>query len=347
MTGVWQMNRITLVIGLISMVLVVLVALSRSKRISRPIEALVRQSDRIRQGDFDPGQPVTSTVKEVERLAAAHDRMRVGLRSLVKKEQDLQIAGRIQQNTLPDALPPLGDFEVEAWNEPAEETGGDIYDMVPCRTAPSVAPGVSSVGSTERAILLLADATGHGIGPALSVTVVRAMLRMAVRMGAELPRIARHLNEQLRADLPTGRFVTAWLGDLNATDHTLTTYSAGQAPLLYYDASGHAMHVRAADTVPLGVIDDLGVDIPTPVRMNRGDIYAVISDGVYEAMNPHGEQLGVRRVTDLIETYHQSSAEEILTSLRRMLAEFTANAAAHDDRTAVIIKRNPGPQHRP
>ena len=40
------------------------------------------------------------------------------------------------------------------------------------------------------------------------------------------------MNEELCADLPPGRFITAWVGELNATDRTLTSFSAGQAPLL-------------------------------------------------------------------------------------------------------------------
>ncbi len=92
-------------------------------------------------------------------------------------------------------------------------------------------------------MLLLADATGHGIGPALSVTQLRAMLRMAVRAGlaaggSASREVAQHINEQLYADLPSNRFITAWLAMLDAAAGTLTTYSAGQAPLLLYRA-GH------------------------------------------------------------------------------------------------------------
>ena len=340
LAGVWLMNRITTGLGLSSVAVAVLLALFLSKRISRPIEALVQQSDRIRKGDFEPGVPIASPVTEVRRLAAAQERMRIGLRSLMRIEHDLQIARRIQQSTLPDTLPRLGSFEIEAWNEPAAETGGDTYDMVACRVTPSGECDVSSVGSAQRAILLLADATGHGVGSALSVTEVRAMLRMAVRLGADVPRVARHMNEQLRADLPTGMFVTAWLGDLNASNHTLTTFSAGQAPLLYYDAARDRVEILGADSVPLGVVDDLAADSPEPLVMNRGDIFAVISDGVFEAFNPDNEQFSTQRVVDLIMTHHRSTAAQILDVLRQALAQFTAGAPADDDRTVVMIKRN-------
>src|SRR6185436_1466089 len=92
----------------------------------------------------------------------------------------------------------------------------------------------------ERAVLLLADASGHGVGPALSVTQVRAMLRMAVRVGEDLAGIVHHLNAQLCADLTEGRFVTAWVGVLDARERTLRSFSCGQGPLLFYRAAAQA-----------------------------------------------------------------------------------------------------------
>ena len=340
MADVWRMDRITTAIGVASVLVAVLAALFLSRRISHPIETLVRETDRIRGGDFGPGAPMPSRITEVRRLAAAHDRMRVGLRSLVKIEHELQAARHIQQSTLPEDLPHLGDFEVEAWNEPAEETGGDTYDMVECRVPPSGGIDSSSVGSSNRAILLLADASGHGVGPALSVTEVRAMLRMAVRMQSDIRTITRHINEQLRADLPVGVFVTAWLGELNATKHTLTTFSAGQAPLLHYDAGRDSVDVFGSDSVPLGILDDLDADSREPLVMNKGDIFAVISDGVFEALDGQGRQFTAQRVIDVITANHRLSAGHILAALRQALAQFTEGAPAQDDRTVLIIKRN-------
>jgi phosphoserine phosphatase len=91
----------------------------------------------------------------------------------VKIERDLAVAREIQMNVLPRELPKYPGYDLAAASVPAEETGGDIYDVVP-------------VADASSCVLLLADATGHGIGPALSVTQVRAMLRIAVRLGARL-----------------------------------------------------------------------------------------------------------------------------------------------------------------
>jgi serine phosphatase RsbU (regulator of sigma subunit) len=311
-----------------------------ARRYSRPIEALVRESERISRGDLDRGPAVVSSIREVHRLADAHERMRLSLKTLLKLESDLQVARRIQQDTLPEQIPVVPGFDIDAWNEPAEETGGDTYDVIGYRRVPGEAGPRLSQGEAERAVLLLADATGHGIGPALSVTQVRAMLRMAIRVGEDLPAIVRHLNAQLCADLSDGRFISAWLGELDAKEGTLTGFSCGQGPLLYYRAAEETAEVLETDAVPLGCFEDLEVNVRAPLRMESGDIFVALSDGVIEAENPAGERFGTRRVIDLIARHRKESAPELMATLREALTAFTGPTPADDDRTVVIVKRS-------
>jgi phosphoserine phosphatase len=263
---------------------------------------------------------------------------RAARESLLRIERDLQVARRIQRSTFPRVLPALHGFEIDAWSEPAEETGGDTYDVIGFRGNGREGPVQFSTDDADRAILLLADATGHGIGPALSVTQVRAMLRMAVRMQTELSKIALHLNEQLCADLPGGRFVTAWLGELNAADNSLVSFSAGQAPILHYQAATDRHHILPADTMPLGIADSLDMALGEPIALSPGDIVAVISDGMLEAMDPSGEQFGPDRTVEVISAHRGQRPIRIRAALRRAVAAFTGGAPAADDRTAIIIK---------
>ncbi len=309
-----------------------------SRRFSRPIEGLVRQSERISRGDLEPGDPIDSTFTEVRHLSDAHEKMRLGLRTLMKLERDLQIARQIQEGTFPHRLPEMVGFQLDAWSQPADETGGDTYDVVGYQSAAGGNPIVLTVEHAERAILLLADATGHGIGPAISVTQVRAMLRMAVRAGEDLPRIARHLNEQLCADLPEGRFITAWLGELDPASGTLTSFSAGQGPIIRYLAASDECEALAADDLPLGVVEQMDAEMGEPFRMSRGDIVAVISDGIFEAADPSGVLFGDDRVMEIIRTHSGDSPRAIIETLRASVEQYTQGAPAADDQTGIVIK---------
>ncbi|MHC4416505.1 MAG: PP2C family protein-serine/threonine phosphatase [Planctomycetota bacterium] len=299
-----------------------------------------------RQGTFDArDEQVARALASLAAVAIKRSRLIEDHIVREKLERDLHLARRIQQSTFPDRLPTVAGFGIDAWSEPAEETGGDAYDVIGCR-APATPRPVSDPAA-DRAVLLLADASGHGVGPALSVTQVRAMLRMAVRLGGasaagageELPRIARHMNQQLCDDLPAGQFVTAWLGELNANDHTLRSVSAGQAPLVRYDATRDTFEAVEADTTPLGVIRDLDITIAQSIPMGLGDIFAVFSDGIFEAQDRSGGQFGTDRVIEVLAAHRGASSTRMLGALRDAVAAFTGPRPADDDRTAIIIKR--------
>ena len=162
--------------------------------------------------------------------------MREGLRNLLRMERDMQLAKQIQQKTLPQQLPQIPHFETAVWNFPADETGGDSYDVFNVIRTEQDQYQLTDRAS-DLALCMLADASGHGIGPALSVTQVRSMLRMAARQGFILPQSLDAVNRQVLDDQSDGRFITLWLGILDAEQHCLHSYSAGQAPLLFYQAS--------------------------------------------------------------------------------------------------------------
>lgn len=333
-------------VGILTALLLVGVwrAIVLGRVLSRPVEQLVAQSDRIGRGDLSPPQPIATDISEVQRLAAAHERMRESLRSLMRLERDLQIARQIQQSTLPRTLPLLDGFDLAAWNEPAEETGGDTFDVIAVGgdgAAAGVRPRAASDFTlrASRAVLLLADATGHGIGPALAATQIRAMLRMAVRLGADLGDVARHLNEQLVADLPDNRFITAWLGEIDAAAGTIASFSAGQGPLLLYRAATGAFERRSADAPPFGVVDDLTARLADPVALERGDLLIVISDGFFEARDAAGEQFGLKRIEKAIVAAANRSAAEITSAVRAAVEAFTNHARPDDDRTIIVIRR--------
>ena len=336
--GVQQQRLLIGVLTLIVLAVSVARAVGLARRYSRPLEALVAESERIRAGDLEPGPPIGTDVAEVLTLARAHDRMRAGLRALLRIEDDLKIARMIQEKTYPAQLPTVRGFDLAAWSEPADQTGGDTYDIIGLRTSADDRIVLTN-GRAGQAVLLLADATGHGIGPALSVTQVRAMLRIAVRMSSDLSAIATHINTQLCEDLPGGRFVTCWLGRLDSETGTLTSVSGGQAPLLRYVAADDEFEVRTADSPPFGLFDVAPIDVPPPLTMAPGDIFAVMSDGTFEATSPAGEEFGAERVREVIRARRDGTAAEILAAVRQAEERFTRGQAPVDDRTIIIVKR--------
>jgi sigma-B regulation protein RsbU (phosphoserine phosphatase) len=162
---------------------------------------------------------------------------------------------------------------------------------------------------------------------------------MAVRAGENLTTMIRNLNAQLCADLSEGRFITVWLGELDTDAHTLTSFSCGQGPLLYYHAAQRTCEILETDTFALGIFDHLDVQLAEPIHMQPGDIFAVCSDGIFEATNAADSPFGIERIMEVITQHHQASASQIITALRAALGAFTQTVPAEDDRTVIIIKR--------
>ncbi len=242
-----------------------------------------------------------------------------------RMERDLALAREIQMGALPHELPQLPGYELFAWSKPADETGGDIYDAV----------GLDA----HRAALLMADATGHGIGPALSVSQLRAMFRMGLLLGADLGEVMSKINLQLKADLPGHRFITAFGGILDSSEHKLHYHSGGQAPLLHYHAERDEIEWLEASALPMGILACAPMIAPPPRDMQPGDIFALISDGFFEYSDPAGAQFGRERVAECIRSRRREPLEKLSADLCESIYRFCGGAPQEDDMTIVLARR--------
>lgn len=288
-----------------------------------------------------------------------------------KIEGDLAVARTIQQASLPKNIPQIPGYDVAAHMSPADETGGDTFDVLnlaefvhsqveadrrgggggvsPAGGAAGDQAGVGGVGGaggrrggemSDGLFFLMGDATGHGIGPALSVAQARAMVRMGVRQGATLDRIAWELNAQLCEDLPAGRFITAFLGHLVPAANEIRYVAPGQAPLLVLRASGE-LEEFSANAMPLGIDIELHPDPVEPLRLNPGDLFLLLSDGFLEAQDPDGEQFGVPRAVEAVRAVLAAGggSRDILAALQAAVRAFARGRPFGDDQTAVIVLR--------
>ena len=243
-----------------------------------------------------------------------------------KMRQQLEIARIVQMSSLPASMPVVRGYDLHGTFEPADLTGGDTFDLA----------------TFEQGLLVvLADATGHGIGPALSVTQMLAMLRMAFRMGADLETAFVHANNQLAQILPSGSFITAFVGLLDAEHHRVTFHSGGQGPIFHYKAATDTFERYLPTSFPLAAmpIERLGPAIT--FDMDPGDILAVISDGIFEYCGARNEEFGEERVREAIRAHRHETSAVLTSRLFERVRAFAAGAPQEDDMTVVMVKREP------
>lgn len=243
-----------------------------------------------------------------------------------KIDRELGIARDIQMRTLPSTMPAFAGYDLAGRSEPAEETGGDSFDVIPL--------------DEHRVILMLSDATGHGIGPALSVTQVRSMLRVAIRLGADLDTAVAQINDQLSDDLAANRFVTAFVGVLDRRTHTVSYHSAGQGPLMHYRAADDSFDWFGSTSMPLGMIGGLPLKPAQSRTLEPGDVLGLMSDGVFEQEDHTGEQFGEERVAALVRV-HRDSMETLVDAIYRDVHSHRDAVPQSDDISAVLIRRLP------
>jgi sigma-B regulation protein RsbU (phosphoserine phosphatase) len=155
-------------------------------------------------------------------VALSRVRMIDSQRQAERLQQELELARQVQLGTLPLSVPRVPGYDMHGTFLPASQTGGDTYDFA---------------HTSQGLLLVLADAAGHGLAPALSVTQMHAMLRMAIRLGADLETAFRQVNDQLAETLQDGRFVNAFIGLLDPATHRLRFLSGGQGPILHFRAA--------------------------------------------------------------------------------------------------------------
>lgn len=241
-------------------------------------------------------------------------------------DREITVARDVQMGTLPKEMPVIDGYQFGGAFSPTDQTGGDLYDFVPT--------------SDSKLFLLMGDATGHGIGPALSATQVRAMLRVALRLNSSLDDAFVHINDQLCEDLPDDRFVTGFFGLLDGKQHRVDFHSGGQGPIMHYHAESGEYDWHPATTFPLGYMPQTDLGSPVTAEMQPGDVLGLISDGIYEYENTQGDQFGEQGVADIVNNNADMSAQQLVDEIMRAARHHGGVAPQADDITIVLVKRS-------
>ena len=94
-----------------------------------------------------------------------------------------------------------------------------------------------------------------------------------------------------------------------------------------------------SDAIPLGMFPTIEIAPPTPIELEPGDLFAVLSDGFFEAKNPAGEEQETAPICEVIRRYRSAPCSEIMEHIREATESFTEGAPPDDDRTILLIKR--------
>jgi serine phosphatase RsbU (regulator of sigma subunit) len=246
-------------------------------------------------------------------------------RKLEAIQHDLQVARSIQQSLLPKETPEIAGFDIAGWNNPADDTSGDYFDWM---TLPD-----------GRVVTMLADVSGHGIGPALLAVCCHAYARATFNAQCELTAALTQINKSISHDVSLGRFITFVAAICGPGGSAAEILSAGHGPILVYSRADDRFTELSAQGLPLGILPMFTADAPASFHLQPGDLYLLITDGFFEWENDRGEQFGVKRLQDVIRQFRDESAAQIIARLHSAVISFSNGTRQEDDLTAVLVKR--------
>ena len=263
------------------------------------------------------------TARQFNRMADGLERARAREEERVRLEGELELARRIQQRLLPGRPPAVPGLEIAGRSEPAREVGGDYYDHF-------------DLGG-GRVLLVIADVSGKGVPAALLMSGFRASL-MSQDAGTLGPdRMAERVNEFLHRSVETGRFVTAFLGFLEASGGRLVYANAGHNPPALLRADGRVEWLSAGGLV-LGIIPDSRFE-SGEATLGPGDLLALYTDGVTEAADGAGELWGEERLVATLRRLRERPCAEVAEVLAREVRTYEGTGGPSDDVTVLLARR--------
>ena len=188
-------------------------------------------------------------------------------------------------------------------------------------------------------VVSLADVTGHGIEPALLASVCHAYARSNFASARDLTTALERINEELGADLTTGRFVTFAAAVCCPGCPDVEVLSAGHGPILIYSRPEDRFTEMNAQGLPFGIQPSFRPDPAAHLQLQSGDLVLLVTDGFFEWENDRGEQFGVPRMEGVIRASRDAASAEIISRLYETVTAFSNGTKQQDDLTAVIIKR--------
>jgi predicted ester cyclase len=236
-------------------------------------------------------------------------------------EQELLVARRIQQASLPKEIPALQGWEIAPHYQPAREVGGDFYDFFELENG--------HFG------LVVGDATGKGMPAALVMATTCGMLRAVAQSSISPGEVLGRVNEALSARIPPNMFVTCFYALLDPETGRLSYANAGHD--LPYLRRGNDAEQLAARGMPLGLMS--GVEYEEGHDFLReGDGILFYSDGLVEAHNRHREMFGSPRLRRLIMEHDEERA--LSEVLLEELYTFTGEGWEQEDDITLLTLRS-------
>ncbi|MDR0409490.1 MAG: PP2C family protein-serine/threonine phosphatase, partial [Spirochaetaceae bacterium] len=240
---------------------------------------------------------------------------------------ELSVAASIQNDMLPRIFPKFSNHDqlnIHAKMDPAKQVGGDFYDFF------YLDPEETKIA------FAIADVSGKGVPAALFMVIAKTLLKTHMVQGLDPAETLRRVNNLLCEDNTQSMFVTVLLCTLDLKTGVLFYANGGHNPPLISLSGAPYRFMDVKKGLALGIFEDSKYKL-CELQLHPGDKLYMYTDGVNEAMNNEGEQLGNERfLAKANEAWHLES-DQFDVAIRQTIDSFSGDAEQSDDITTMTI----------
>ncbi|MGF1480833.1 MAG: SpoIIE family protein phosphatase [Cyanophyceae cyanobacterium] len=364
MGQIYANNRRTFMLSLDALGVAIALGILTAHWITRPVLKITQASEEMAAGQLNQQVAQTSRIVEMEKLADTFNSMAGQLKESFETLEDkveertaelaqanaqitalnaklaaenlrlgaeLDVARQMQQMILPtsEELQAIEGLDIAGYMEPADEVGGDYYDVL-------YTDGIVTIG--------IGDVTGHGLESGILMVMTQTAVRTLKEIREADPvRFLDALNRTIYQN------VQRMNSDKNLT-LSILNYADGKVSLsgqheetIVVRAGGHIERVDTIDLgFPIGLDDDIADFIShTLVKLAPGDGIVLYTDGITEAKDTDKLQYGIDKLCKVISQNWQGTAEEIKQAVIADLRRHIGKQKVFDDITLVVLKQEP------
>ena len=308
-----------------------IVSVGALRAAARPLSEVTGSMSRVAGGDLSTRIPgsyfdeLGALVGSFNTMVAEVARSHVELQRTEALRREVQIAHKIQTAILPNS-PAVKGYEVAARMKPAEDVGGDLYDVL---------------AFPDTFWILIGDVSGHGINSGLVMMMAQAAAYSAIADDPHclpsdvISAVNRVIHENVRVRMQRDDYLTLMalrhLGDGRFV-------CAGAHQPVFIGREGGAVDILEPAGPWVGIAQDVSPSVvQREFQLGRGDVLCLITDGIVEATAADGELFGEERLAALLCEPGPRTASQVLATIFERSEAFMASQA--DDMTSVILRR--------
>jgi len=237
----------------------------------------------------------------------------------VRVRTELELAEKVQQTLAPPLASRRAGYEIHGKSVPSSQMGGDLLD---------------AVDEGESIACFVSDVAGHGIQAGVFMGMVKSAARTALLRPGSLEALLADLNRVL-FELKAGSATYVTFACVRCHDGGKVEYSlAGNGPILHYHASSKTISQLAMEQFPLGLFAHAKFQ-SCLVKVEPGDILALLTDGLPEVEDANGEQFGLERIGEIVA---RNASGPLADLTEKLFAAVRRYGSRTDDETLVLVR---------